>query len=534
MDTKRIRKSVVAILVVVLLTVLTGGVIQPRLAVSQSPTIVASSVQNGRIAFDSKRDGNDEIYVMNADGSEQTRLTNNLAGSGGPAWSPDGRKIAFYSCRDGNDEIYVMNADGTGQTNLTNNTTYDWQPAWSPDGTKIAFVSYRDGNLEIYVMNSDGLGVRRLTNNSANDVMPAWSPDGTKIAFVSCRDGNFEIYVMNADGSGVTRLTNNPAYDGCPAWGTALVCPAPSGLDVCALLPGDILLKRGSMDLQCAGAEEREWIEDIGGTYFTHSALYVGNLMVAEAAGYACGPLELCDRSDEVHEIALQLTQFWTGKCVTDWAVVRPQASGTEKQIAINYAVAKAREEGVVFAIAAPRDTENAFYCAKLVWSSYKEAGVEVEASSGLCTIDLAYFITPDDLYFGSSVVQESSPPWVERLKAFVCSPVHLTLVDSGGRRTGFDPATGGSLREIPGAIYSGSDALVETVTLREMDGDLRLLAVGFDSGEYTLATEYVDDGQPVAQSFTGVTYPGKEDWFIVSDPVTVIRLYLPFVMYGH
>ena len=73
---------------------------------------------NGKIAFESNRDGNEEIYVMNADGTNQTNLTNNAARDYVPAWSPDGSKIAFGSTRDGNDEIYVMNADGSGQVNL--------------------------------------------------------------------------------------------------------------------------------------------------------------------------------------------------------------------------------------------------------------------------------------------------------------------------------------------------------------------------------------------------------------------------------
>ena len=169
-----------------------------------------------KIAFWSNRDGNDEIYVMNADGSGQTRLTNNPASDVRPAWSPDGTKIAFESYRDGNEEIYVMNADGSGQTRLTNNPGPDWTPAWSPDGTKIAFTSSRDSDLEIYVMNADGSGQTRLSNGGGTD--PAWSPDGTNIAFDSVRDSNGEIYVMNADGSGPTRLTNNPARDVSPSW----------------------------------------------------------------------------------------------------------------------------------------------------------------------------------------------------------------------------------------------------------------------------------------------------------------------------
>ena len=176
----------------------------------------AWSPDGSRIAFNSDRDGNTEVYAMNADGSGVARLTYNDAVDGGPAWSPDGRRIAFESTRDGNWEIYVMNADGSGVTRLTHNDAYDWSPAWSPDGRRIAFHSKRDGNREIYVMNADGSGVTRLTYNGAFDSGPNWSPDGRRIAFGSDRDGDFEVYVMNADGSGVTRLADNDG--GTPAW----------------------------------------------------------------------------------------------------------------------------------------------------------------------------------------------------------------------------------------------------------------------------------------------------------------------------
>src|SRR2546428_3635816 len=103
-------------------------------------------------------------------------------------------KIAFASDRDVNFEIYLMDADGGGQIRLTENSGEDYSPAWSPDGKRLAFVSTRDGNAEIYVMNSDGTGQTRLTNNSASDLHPAWTPDGSRIAFVTNRDGNDEIY----------------------------------------------------------------------------------------------------------------------------------------------------------------------------------------------------------------------------------------------------------------------------------------------------------------------------------------------------
>ena len=128
-------------------------------------------------------------------------------------------KIAFSSNRDGNQEIYVMNADGTNPINLTNNPANDLDPFASPDGTKIAFSSNRDGDDEIYVMNADGTNPVNLTNNLADDRgRPIWSPDGTQIFFSSNRDGNQEIYVMNADGSNPVNLTNNPAEDNSPSW----------------------------------------------------------------------------------------------------------------------------------------------------------------------------------------------------------------------------------------------------------------------------------------------------------------------------
>ena len=175
-----------------------------------------------RIAFASYRDGNWEIYATNADGSGGLmRLTDNDASDRFPAWSPDGRRIAFESYRNGNWEIYATNADGSGGlTRLTDNDASDRFPAWSPDGRRIAFESYRDGNWEIYAMNADGSGgLTRLTDNDADDRVPTWSPDGRRIAFESDRDGNWEIYTMNADGSGgLTRLTDNDASDGFPAW----------------------------------------------------------------------------------------------------------------------------------------------------------------------------------------------------------------------------------------------------------------------------------------------------------------------------
>ncbi|NJD08887.1 MAG: hypothetical protein FIB01_00090, partial [Gemmatimonadetes bacterium] len=128
-------------------------------------------------------------------------------------------KIAFKVGFTANSDIFVMDADGSHLTNLTNDGMWDETPAWSPDGRRIAFGSLRvdspgggDSGFEIYVMNADGSNVTRLTNNAAQDRSPSWAPDGSKIAFKSDRDAgpySFQIYVMNADGSNQKRLTNS-------------------------------------------------------------------------------------------------------------------------------------------------------------------------------------------------------------------------------------------------------------------------------------------------------------------------------------
>jgi Tol biopolymer transport system component len=161
-----------------------------------------------------------EIYSVNANGSNLTRLSWSPEDDVYPSWSPDGSKIVFQSYRDGNWEIYTMNPDGSGQTRLTNHPDADICPTWSPDGDWIAFHSYRDGNAEIYRMTTVGSSVTRLTTSSDWDWGPSWSPDGSQIAFQSSRNGNAEIYRMNADGSLQTRLTNDPEWDLHPFWGT--------------------------------------------------------------------------------------------------------------------------------------------------------------------------------------------------------------------------------------------------------------------------------------------------------------------------
>jgi TolB protein len=152
-----------------------------------------------------------ELYVMDAvdddgdgNGDNLRRLTNNTAVDSQVAWSPTGAKIAFHSNRDGNSEIYVMDADtGDEVVRLTFSPAIDQLPVFSPDGTMVAFTSNRDGNFEIYMTPADGTGApARLTENPAVDAWPEFSPDGTQLAFGSDRDGDVDIWVMRIDGTG--------------------------------------------------------------------------------------------------------------------------------------------------------------------------------------------------------------------------------------------------------------------------------------------------------------------------------------------
>jgi Tol biopolymer transport system component len=172
-----------------------------------------------RIAFESDRTGDTEIWVVNPDGSGEKQLTTDPSFNGDPTWSPDGTKIAFTSTRAGDREIWVMNADGSGQTRLTSGPGISENPSWSPDGSSIAFDSNRNGNLEIYVMNADGSDPTRLTDNGALDALPSWSPDSRRIAFVSerFRRGIRRIYTMDADGAHV-RMVSRGSFDMSPDW----------------------------------------------------------------------------------------------------------------------------------------------------------------------------------------------------------------------------------------------------------------------------------------------------------------------------
>lgn len=225
----------------------------PPQTTTQAPAISvppATGTVTGKIAFQSDRTGNPNIFVMNADGSGVSQLTSDDTEEANPAWSPDGSRIAYQSNRDfsgatssiwfapksleasdaadlhGGMDVYVITADGSGVKRLTTlNPEDEIDPAWSPDGSRIAFSSDRTdpevtGLLsDIFVMNADGSNIKQITTESGGgNFEPTWSPDGSRIAFTSNRDGNLDIFAMDSNGKSPTNLTNNTTLDLQPVW----------------------------------------------------------------------------------------------------------------------------------------------------------------------------------------------------------------------------------------------------------------------------------------------------------------------------
>lgn len=175
----------------------------------------------GRIAFHSERTGDLEIWLMDGSAENLRQLTDSPGRNVEPAWSPDGQLIAFASGRDDADnlQIYLMQADGSDQRRLMEFIAADQLgPRWSPDGEWIAFFSNADGLFQVYKARKDGTELTQLTSHDSNNFMPDWSPDGSRIVFVSERDGSRQLYVMNADGSNSVRLTSSMFDDIRPHW----------------------------------------------------------------------------------------------------------------------------------------------------------------------------------------------------------------------------------------------------------------------------------------------------------------------------
>jgi Tol biopolymer transport system component len=212
--------STFALAVALVLTVPAGARVDAYAPVFPANYYGAWSPDGKRIAFTSNRFGTADIFVMNADGTQQRPVVrDDGADEWWPAWSPDGKLIAFVSDRDNDGErgqIYSVELATRHVTRLTYSDADDYGPAWSADD-RIAFVRNEDEGGQIHVMNSDGNGVTRVVADDEDHATPAWSPDSTKIAFVGGETDDGFIDVVNADGTGRVRLTTTSS-DFRPAW----------------------------------------------------------------------------------------------------------------------------------------------------------------------------------------------------------------------------------------------------------------------------------------------------------------------------
>jgi Tol biopolymer transport system component len=155
--------------------------------------------RNSRIAFSSNRDGNFQIYIMNPDGSNLTRLTDSKGTNSYPAWSMDAKHVAFASTRDGNSEIYIMNPDGSDQKNLTRDPSNDYSPIWLPNN-RIAFISNRKGRERIFVMDMDGKNIRSFGSTSVDStssiICLTWLSEGV-ISFSTREVDKVEVFITD-------------------------------------------------------------------------------------------------------------------------------------------------------------------------------------------------------------------------------------------------------------------------------------------------------------------------------------------------
>jgi len=176
----------------------------------------------GKIAFTTNRDGNKEIYLMDADGSHIQNISQHPAMEYGNSWSPNASFIATYSNRDGNTEIYLLDLEGKPALRMTNDPGEDVLPVISPDGKKIAFMSNRNQkSRSLFLMKVDGSEVRALTNNETYEESPSWHPNGKSLLFTrQLRDdndttyaANGEIFTFDLSTKIATRVSHKEGYD---------------------------------------------------------------------------------------------------------------------------------------------------------------------------------------------------------------------------------------------------------------------------------------------------------------------------------
>jgi alpha-tubulin suppressor-like RCC1 family protein len=315
-----------------------------------------------------------------------------------------------------------------------------------------------------------------------------------------------------------------------------------TGLDSCALLPGDLLLIRGAstgfLGIDTIWAIER-------GSYFHHVGMYTGNQEVTEAVG------PQAPSAEQVITHPIEQTSWWSSDPVLDWAVIRPK-SPPNKQLAVErvkeWAAASDPIIGYAFSL---RTDDTSFYCSKLVWRAYQLLGYNIEQSIwSIWGLTLDPLVTPGDLYNDrSTLIQENfnridnisipatiaigpQPPVVATDSALhspsqSSTTANIMLIDPQGRRTGYDPSTGNLLNEIPEAIYSGEDAQVQNVSVTSLGPGWSVQVTGINGGDFRVVALFLRNATYQQQLIEGTVSPGETKTFTINPPST---LYLPLL----
>jgi TolB protein len=192
-----------------------------RVGVATAPEY---SPDGDRIAFTrgNPRNNTFQIWLMDRNGDNAGNIP--MINGWDPTWSPDGRRILFASDRDGTIQLYTMNREGRQLTRITSLPSIRGRSDWSPDGQFIVTYSGEPWNREVYILNADGSNVRQLTPSGGNSQGPSFSPDGQWVVFTAYFDNygddhGCEIYIIRTDGTDLRRLTNNEYCDYQPRWG---------------------------------------------------------------------------------------------------------------------------------------------------------------------------------------------------------------------------------------------------------------------------------------------------------------------------
>jgi TolB protein len=236
-----------------------------------------------RIAFISNKSGKKELYVMDYDGENVKRCTQDGSLVVSPAFNKQGTRIAFTTYKSAFPDVHVMEFPAGGRKVVARYPGLNSGAAFSPDGSKLALTVSKDGNPELYVMSSSGSGLKRLTKTKKGESSPSWSPDGSEIVYSSDESGRPHLYIMSSSGGSPRKLTSSPAYNTEPDWsaenGLIAYTTQSGGFQISVIDPKTGKRQTVYSDGNC---EDPSWAPNGRHIVFTRSAGGKSNLYVLD------------------------------------------------------------------------------------------------------------------------------------------------------------------------------------------------------------------------------------------------------------